>query len=108
MFQQYPPNQYPIYCCFMFSKVHKHLIQEFKELVSPIPKTSYRYKKVENKYVGITIHIFLDKVDTLRPIAQGLKEKDLYIDYLLEESKKVFPQTLIDMAQSIMNRGRNL
>ena len=82
----------------MFAKKYGHIVQELKSLVQTLPRDSFRFQKSVSKYGGITVNLYMKDVDSFRAVAHGLKEKDLFINTMLEE-KKVFPRDLISMAQ---------
>jgi len=65
-----------------------------------VPKEEYRFRKFENKYAGITVHVYLNNADAIRPIADSLRGKDLHIDSGLGD-KKIFPLDLIRMANEV-------
>jgi hypothetical protein len=58
-----------------------------------------RFAKKVNYYAGITLHVFTNKADLIRPIAEVLKGKNLVISRMGERDDKVFPRDLVKMAQ---------
>ena len=102
------PEHFPIHCSFTFAKRYAYLVDEIKELTKALPKSEFRFRKEISPYAGICVNIYVKKADYLRPIAQGLKGKDLVIWYL-DEDKKITPRDLIEMAQQAqkeVNAGR--
>lgn len=72
-----------------------------KAAIKDNSKDELRFSKQTNYYAGITFHVFTNKADLVRPIAEVLKGKDLFIDRLGESNEKIFPRDLVSMAQDV-------
>lgn len=103
--QKYSPADFPIHCSFLVSKSNAHVIDEIKDSVKDLPKENYRVRKTVNKYVGVSLNIFLKDVDSIRPIANSLNGKDLNIDHLGASDKKIFPRDMISLAQEVQREN---
>ena len=68
-------------------------------------RDSFRFQKSVSKYGGITVNLYMKDVDSFRAVAHGLKEKDLFIDTMLEE-KKYFRETLLQWHRKPVRNGR--
>jgi DNA-directed RNA polymerase beta subunit len=97
--QKYDSKKFPIHCAFTVASKNSHLIDEIREVVKESSKDELRYSKQTNHYAGVTLHIFTNKADLIRPVAEVLKGKELFIDKLGERNEKVFPRDLVKMAQ---------
>ncbi|MFK7979282.1 MAG: hypothetical protein AB8G86_04835 [Saprospiraceae bacterium] len=107
--EKYPPNTFPIHLHLIFSKSNSHIAEEVKKLTSELPKDNFRYQKKVNKYAGISINIYFKDADTMRPVLQGLKNKDLYADRAIGKDEVVYPYQLLSKAKEILKgQGRGL
>lgn len=97
--KKFPPESFPLYCSFLFGKRYIHIADEIKALVQQLPKDSFRFRKSISSYGGVTVNLYFKDADSFRPVAHGLRDKELVIDSMLYEDKQVFPRDLIKMAQ---------
>ncbi|MFT5744641.1 MAG: hypothetical protein ACI9XO_001267 [Paraglaciecola sp.] len=58
------------------------LIDEIKDLLKMLPREKFRVKKTVNRYVGVSLNVFMTDADSLRPIVNALKDKELFVDRL--------------------------
>lgn len=100
--KRFSPEKFPLQLSLLFAKKNAHLADEIKALVYELPKSSFRYSKRVSAYAGIFINIYLKDVDAMRPIAQGIKDKDLFIDRLEAKDTPVSYHQLIAMANDVM------
>ena len=107
--EKFPPNDFPIHLHLIFGKRFSHVADEIKDLSRELPRGEFRYQKKVNKYAGISIHIYFKDADTIRPIIQGLKDKDLVKDRAIGRDQSILPYQLLDMAKDVQReqgRGR--
>jgi len=102
-----PSEKYPIHLRLLFSKSNVHLVDEIKSLTNGISKDKCRLRKTINKYAGISIDIYCSEVDALRPIVNGLRDKDLVIDKVMGEDEKVTSFKLLESAKQITQFQRS-
>lgn len=106
-YEAFPPEKYPLEVHLLFSKRYGHLVEELKTALDGIPKEKARYKKAENQYTSsISFRCFFKDTDAMRPFVQQLRGKGLFVEPMLGETKQVFPQELVEMANQALSSER--
>lgn len=99
---KFPPDKYPINCTFFVLSKDTETVDDMKKALSIIPKDNFKFQKKKHRTMDlVTVNIYLKNADSVRPLANMVKDKELFIDKMLGE-KKVLPRDLVSMAQNII------
>lgn len=106
-FDKFPPDKFPIQCTFFLSTRDIETVDKMKEALKILPSDDYRFQRKKHRSMDlVTVDIYLKNADSVRPVANAVKDKALFIDKVIGE-RQIFGRDLVEMSGKII-KGEGL
>lgn len=101
MFNQYPPSKYPLLLTVSFSKRELELKDQIKNSLDQLPRGAVKYRN-SGRYSNY-FECYFKNTDGMRPLLnEVLKETEMFVAYVSEKDKRVFPHDLLRMGNEAL------